>query len=129
MGHGRPLLSASAPTGSVVCYRTTRPNTAGVEERWTAMQPNGLRSVDVSILEYLERHPPEYVPLVANRLGVHLGYAEGRFELLVEEELVRPVTNESIYTITDRGRAVLDAETEGEGSERESVELPAFADD
>lgn len=96
------------------------------------MQPNWLRTVDVSILEYLERHPPEYVPLVANRLGVHLGYAERRFESLVEAELVRPVTNESIYTITDRGRAVLDPdgveEVDGE-ADGEGVDPPAFADD
>jgi len=90
------------------------------------MQPNWLRSVDVSILEYLERHPPEYVPLVANRLGVHLGYAEDRFALLVEEGMVRPVTNESIYTITDDGRRVL---ADGEETEREREESPALADD
>ncbi|MFC7226219.1 hypothetical protein N0B31_02300 [Salinirubellus salinus] len=92
------------------------------------MQPNGLRSVDVSILEYLDRHPPEYIPLVANRLGVHLGYAERRFETLVDGGLVRPVTNESIYTITEQGRAAL---TPGEGAaetERESEE-PVLADD
>lgn len=93
------------------------------------MQPNWLRSADVSILEYLERHPPEYVPLVANRLGIHLGYAEGRFEALVEAELVRPVTNESIYTITDRGRAVLDPETDEGELEGEGIEPPTFADD
>jgi predicted transcriptional regulator len=96
------------------------------------MQPNWLRSVDVSILEYLERHPPEYVPLVANRLGVHLGYAEDRFALLVEEGMVRPVTNESIYTITDEGRRLLvgDEETEQEREhEQEREESPALADD
>lgn len=96
------------------------------------MQPNWLRSVDISILEYLERHPPEYVPLVANRLGVHLGYAEDRFALLVEEGMVRPVTNESIYTITDEGRRLLvgDEETEQEREhEQEREESPALADD
>lgn len=101
------------------------------------MQPNWLRSVDVSILEYLERHPPEYVPLVANRLGVHLGYAEDRFALLVEHGLVTAVTNESIYTLTDRGRAVLgSAESEEEADaedadtdDREETEPAALADD
>lgn len=93
------------------------------------MQPNWLRSVDVSILEYLECHPPEYVPLVANRLGVHLGYAERRFALLVDEGMVAPVTNESIYTITDRGRAVLAAEAEEGELETESHKPSAFADD
>jgi predicted transcriptional regulator len=90
------------------------------------MQPNWLRSVDVSILEYLERHPPEYVPLVANRLGVHLGYAEDRFALLVEEGMVRPVTNESIYTITEDGRRLL---ADDERTEHEREESPALADD
>jgi predicted ArsR family transcriptional regulator len=91
------------------------------------MPADPLRSVDVSILEYLQDHPPEYVPLVANRLGVHLGYAEGRFEHLVERGLVRPVTNESIYTITDTGRAVIGA---GEGeSEPEREEPSVLADD
>lgn len=96
------------------------------------MQPNWLRSVDVSILEYLEDHPPDYVPLVANRLGVHLGYAENRFALLVDHGMVAPVTNESIYTITDRGRAALDSgseEGESEGEERTEAEPPTLADD
>ena len=93
------------------------------------MEPNGLRSVDVSILEYLERHPPEYVPLVANRLGVHLGYAERRFATLIEQEMVTAVTNESIYTITDRGRAVLDPATAEGEVDVEGGEPPALADD
>ncbi len=93
------------------------------------MQPNWLRSVDVSILEYLECHPPEYVPLVANRLGVHLGYAERRFALLVDEEMVTAVTNESIYTITDRGRAVLSTESDEGDLDVEGGEPSAFADD
>jgi hypothetical protein len=92
------------------------------------MQSNGLRSVDVSILEYLDRHPPEYIPLVANRLGVHLGYAERRFGTLVDGGLVRPVTNESIYTITDQGRAAL-APAEGPAELGGESEELVFADD
>ena len=73
------------------------------------MRPDWLRSVDERILRYFEVNPPDYVPLVANRLNVHLEYAEGRVALLVERDLLRPVTNERIYTITDRGRQVLES--------------------
>lgn len=71
------------------------------------MAAEWLRPVDEQILEYLREHPPEYVPLVANRLGVHLGYAERRFAVLVDHGLVQPVTNEVIYGLTERGERVL----------------------
>jgi DNA-binding MarR family transcriptional regulator len=91
------------------------------------MPAEPLRSVDVRILEYLRDRPPEYVPLVANRLGVHLGYAEGRFDHLVERGLVRAVTNESTYTVTEAGRSAIAAEEEE--SEAERTEPLALADD
>ena len=72
------------------------------------MWPDWLRSADERILRYFEVHPPDYVPLMANRLNVHLEYAEQRVALLVDHDLLRPVTNERIYTITDRGRRVLE---------------------
>jgi predicted transcriptional regulator len=56
-------------------------------------------------------HPPDYIPLVASRLGIHLRYANRRVAVLVEHGFVRPVTNESIYTITDHGRSAI-AETD-----------------
>ncbi|MEF8840794.1 MAG: hypothetical protein V5A62_04105 [Haloarculaceae archaeon] len=73
------------------------------------MWPDWLRTADERILRYFEANPPDYVPLMANRLNVHLEYAEGRVALLVERGLLRPVTNERIYTVTDRGRRVLEA--------------------
>jgi len=76
------------------------------------MRPDWLRTADERILRYFEANPPDYVPLMANRLNVHLEYAERRVALLVEHDLLRPVTNERIYTVTDRGRRVLDAEEE-----------------
>lgn len=66
-----------------------------------------LRETDKRVLEYLDDHPPDYIPLIANRLGIHLGYAERRCELLVEFGLIEPVTNERIYGLTERGRRYL----------------------
>jgi predicted ArsR family transcriptional regulator len=71
------------------------------------MAAEWLRPVDEQILEYLREHPPEYIPLVANRLGVHLKYAEQRFVVLVDHGLVQPVTNEVIYGITEQGERLL----------------------
>jgi len=85
-------------------------------------------SVDRRILAYLDANLPEYVPLVANRLGVHLDFAETRFERLVDEGMFTAVTNESIYTITDRGRAVLAGE-ETEDEETDSGTGRLLADD
>jgi predicted transcriptional regulator len=76
------------------------------------MRPDWLRTADERILRYFEANPPDYVPLMASRLNVHLEYAEGRVALLVERGLLRPVTNERIYTVTDRGRRVLEASEE-----------------
>ena len=72
------------------------------------MRPDWLRSADERILRYFEMNPPDYVPLMANRLNVHLDYAEQRVALLVDHDLLRPVTNERIYAITDGGRRVLE---------------------
>jgi predicted transcriptional regulator len=76
------------------------------------MRPDWLRTADERILRYFEANPPDYVPLMASRLNVHLEYAERRVALLVEHDLLRPVTNERIYTVTDRGRRVLESADE-----------------
>jgi predicted ArsR family transcriptional regulator len=72
------------------------------------MPADSLRSTDRRLLEYMATHPPDYIPLVASRLGIHLRYANQRVTVLVERGLIRPVTNESIYTITDPGRSAID---------------------
>jgi predicted transcriptional regulator len=77
-----------------------------------AVWPDWHRTVDERILRYFEAYPPDYVPLMANRLNVHLEYAERRVELLVEHDLLQPVTNERVYTVTDRGRRLLEAADE-----------------
>ena len=73
------------------------------------MKPDWFRTVDERILRYFEANPPDYVPLMANRLNVHLEYAERRVDLMVDHGLLEPVTNERIYTATDDGRRVLEA--------------------
>jgi DNA-binding MarR family transcriptional regulator len=62
-----------------------------------------MHPADDRILRYLEEHPPDYVPLIANRLGMHLGYVERRVDALVDHGLVEPISGESIYAVTDRG--------------------------
>ena len=74
------------------------------------MQPEWMIDADRRILEHLHANPPEYVPLVANRLGLHLAFAERRVDRLAQAGLIMPVTNESIFAITRRGRDVLDPE-------------------
>ncbi|WP_435197256.1 winged helix-turn-helix domain-containing protein [Natronomonas sp. EA1] len=74
------------------------------------MDPHELRPADERILEYLGNNPPEYIPLIANRLGMPNGYAKRRCELLIDRGLMEPVTNEAIYRLTDRGARVLAGE-------------------
>jgi DNA-binding IclR family transcriptional regulator len=71
------------------------------------MQPDDLRPVDRRILKQMAEHEPEYVPLVANRLGLPLGYAERRCERLIEAGLLEPVTNEVVYRPTEEAQQVL----------------------
>jgi DNA-binding MarR family transcriptional regulator len=74
------------------------------------MRPDWLRSADEELLSYFGKHPPDYVPLAANRLGMHLGYAERRVSVLCEHGLLESVTNESIYTVTEAGRRALETD-------------------
>jgi hypothetical protein len=72
--------------------------------------PSQSHPADERILEFFGEHPPEYVPIVANRLGIHVRYAERRVGLLVERGLLEPVSNEVIYTTTEAGDRVLAGE-------------------
>ena len=72
-----------------------------------AASPEWTHPADERILRYLEEHPPDYVPLIANRLGMHLGYVERRVEALVDHGLVEPISGESIYAVTERGERFL----------------------
>lgn len=71
------------------------------------MPGDAIQGTDERVLAYLEEHPPDYIPLIANRLGLHLEYAERRCEVLIEYGLIEPVTNERIYGLTDRGERYL----------------------
>ncbi|MFQ3320587.1 MAG: DNA-binding MarR family transcriptional regulator [Natronomonas sp.] len=72
-----------------------------------ATSPDWTHPADERILSYLDDHPPDYIPLIANRLGMHLGYVERRVDTLVKHELVEPVTGEEIYAVTERGEQYL----------------------
>lgn len=76
------------------------------------MSPDSLRPADRRILEHLRDNPPEYIPLIANRLGMHLGYVEERCGLLIDEQLMEPVTNEKIYRLSERGEQYLAGEVD-----------------
>lgn len=76
------------------------------------MTPDPLRPVDRRILEHLRDNPPDYIPLIANRLGMNLSYAERRCEVLIERGLMEPVTNEKIYRLSERGERYLAGEEE-----------------
>ena len=69
-----------------------------------------LHAADRAILDELLRAQPDYIPLVANRLGMHLSYVETRCDRLVEFGLIETVTNEVVYAITERGEAYLAGE-------------------
>lgn len=69
--------------------------------------PDWAHPADERIVRYLREHPPDYVPLIANRLGMHLGYVERRVETLVDRGLLEPVTGEVVYSVTDRGERFL----------------------
>lgn len=76
-----------------------------------------LHPADERILEYLAEHPPDYAPIVATRLGMHLRYVERRITVLADRGLLRAVTAEVVYTTTTKGERRL-----REGTVRTSAE-------
>ncbi len=70
-----------------------------------------MHPADERILRYLQNNPPDYIPLIANRLGMHLGYVEQRVDSLVTHGFVEPVTGEVVYAVTDTGEQYLADET------------------
>lgn len=73
-------------------------------------RPNWMRAADEEILRELCEERPDYLPLIANRLGMHLGYVERRCSVLVEHGLVEAVTGEVVYRTTERGEQFLAGE-------------------
>ena len=70
-------------------------------------RPDWMRPVDIQLLVSFKRTQPDYVPLVANRLGIHLSYAERRCDILTEHAFITSVTDEAVYQVTDKGEALL----------------------
>lgn len=71
-----------------------------------------MRTADEKILRQLREERPDYLPLVANRLGMHLGYVERRCAVLVDHELVEQVSAEGVYRTTDLGEQYLSGEVD-----------------
>ncbi|WP_255150248.1 hypothetical protein [Halorarius halobius] len=74
------------------------------------MSSDRLRPADRRILEQLRDHPPDYMALVANRLGMPTGYVERRWEVLVDVGYIEPVTGEAIYRLTEQGERYLETD-------------------
>lgn len=68
---------------------------------------DSMHPADERILSHLSENPPNYIPIVANKLGMHLGYVERRVETLVELGFLQPVSEEVIYAVTDLGERYL----------------------
>ncbi|AQL41362.1 hypothetical protein BV210_00920 [Halorientalis sp. IM1011] len=81
--------------------------------------PNWMRPADERILRQLRDERPDYLALVANRLGMHLRYVERRCSVLVDHGLVEPVSGEVVYRTTERGEEFLaeSAEVESDAAE------------
>ena len=70
---------------------------------------NWPATVDRAILTDLHEHGPDYLPLVANRRGLHLGLVRRRCERLADERHVEKVSEEVVYRITECGVEELEA--------------------
>lgn len=69
-----------------------------------------LGPADREILRYLRDERADYLPILANRLGMHLGYVERRCALLVDCGLVEPISDEVVYRVTDLGVRYLEGD-------------------
>lgn len=76
-------------------------------------RPNWMRPADERILRDLYESRQDYLPLVANRLGMHQEYVEDRCEVLVEHGLVEPISGEVVYRTTELGDRYLAGEVDG----------------
>lgn len=69
-----------------------------------------LNKVDEAILEAFHHEQPEYIPLVADQLEMHLKYVETRCERLRDDDLIKQVTGEAVYFLTINGENYLAGE-------------------
>lgn len=72
-----------------------------------------MRPADEQILRQLREEQPEYLALVANRLGMHLRCVERRCAVLVENDLVEQVSEEVVYRTTELGERYLAGDVDG----------------
>jgi predicted ArsR family transcriptional regulator len=75
------------------------------------MATDELRSVDERILAALGESGPDYVPVIATRLGLPSKYAGRRAGILADNGLIEPVDGGAIYRLTERGERRLANET------------------
>lgn len=92
-------------TGPVLLYANEHHNVDNVVIRMSP-EPNWMQA-DEAILEAFHRDQPDYIPLIANRLGMHVTYVETHCDTLRDYGLLEPVTDEVVYAVTDRGEAYL----------------------
>lgn len=65
-----------------------------------------LSDADRRILRYLARETVEYPALIASNTGLHIPLVERRCRSLAADGLLEAVSEEAVYRLTDRGRAV-----------------------
>ncbi|MFC4551704.1 MULTISPECIES: hypothetical protein [Halorussus] len=75
-----------------------------------------LTRSDVAILRDLSADGPDYIPLVANRIGIHLKHVESRCTVLLERGLIEQTTDEVIYRLTEDGEQCLRARSDDEAT-------------
>lgn len=63
--------------------------------------------IDRQILVDLHQHGPDYIPLIANRRGIHRKTVRRRCEQLADDSYLKKVTEEAVFRITEDGEAEL----------------------
>jgi predicted transcriptional regulator len=71
-----------------------------------------LNKADDAILEAFHQDQPDYIPLIANRLGMHLPHVETRCDQLIDAGLLTKVTGEAVYCLTTEGEQYLTGDIE-----------------
>lgn len=73
-------------------------------------RPDWMLPGDEPILEYLHGESGEYAPLIADGLGMHHRYVDGRCRALAEYGLVEAKEEGVVYRLTERGERYLNGE-------------------
>jgi len=62
-----------------------------------------MTDADARVLEYLQESGADYPALIASNTGLHVPLVERRCDALEDRGLLEPVSDETVYRITDRG--------------------------